>query len=134
MAKYIAPIMKKQNSGSIINMASVVGSVAISNTVIYSSTKSAIIQLTRELALGLGSFNIRVNSISPGRIESPLGDEQANMLGLARIFDDVFIEASCLKRVGQAEEVANTVVFLASDLCPFMTGADLVIDGGTMIM
>jgi NAD(P)-dependent dehydrogenase (short-subunit alcohol dehydrogenase family) len=134
MAKYIAPIMKKQNSGSIINMASVVGSVAISNTVIYSSTKSAIIQLTRELALGLGSFNIRVNSISPGRIESPLGDEQANMLGLAQKFDNVFIEASCLKRVGQAEEVANTVVFLASDLCPFMTGADLVIDGGTMIM
>jgi len=134
MAKYIAPIMKKQKSGSIINMASVIGSVAISNTVIYSSTKSAIIQLTRDLALGLGSFNIRVNSISPGRIESPLADEQANMLGLAEIFNDVFREASCLKRVGQAEEVANTVVFLASDLCPFMTGADLVIDGGTIIM
>ena len=71
MAKYIAPIMKKQNSGSIINMASMLV-YCYSQFVPYSATKGAIIQLTRNLALDLGSFNIRVNSISPGAIDSPL--------------------------------------------------------------
>ncbi len=93
------------------------GLVAIPNTIIYSSSKSAIIQLTRNLALDLGSFNIRVNSISPDRIESPLSDEQAKMLGLTEeILSSICGEASCLKRIGQAQEIANTVVFLASDL------------------
>ncbi len=134
MVKYVAPILKKQKSGSIVNMASTLGLTALPNTIIYSSSKSAIIQLTRNLALDLGSFNIRVNSISAGRIESPLRDEQAKLLGLAAILDNIHIETSCLKRVGQAQEIANTIVFLASDLCPFMTGANLVIDGGSTTM
>jgi NAD(P)-dependent dehydrogenase (short-subunit alcohol dehydrogenase family) len=133
-AKYIAPILKKQKSGSIINVSSTLGLVAIPNTVVYSSCKGAIIQLTRNLAHDLGPFNIRVNSVSPGRIESPVGDEQAKMLGLAEILNNFSKEASCLKRVGQAKEIANTIVFLISDLCPFMTGANLIIDGGMTII
>ncbi|CAF1496589.1 unnamed protein product, partial [Rotaria sordida] len=65
MAKYIAPIFKKQNSGSIVNMGSISGLIASPNWIPYSATKGAIIQLTRNLVLDLGSFNIRVNSVSP---------------------------------------------------------------------
>jgi NAD(P)-dependent dehydrogenase (short-subunit alcohol dehydrogenase family) len=135
MAKYIAPILKKQKSGSIINIASTLGLTAIPNTIIYSSSKGAIIQMTRNLALDLGSSNIRVNSISPGRIDTLLREDQTKMMGLTQEqLNNICTEASCLKRIGQAQEIANAIIFLASDLCPFMTGANLVIDGGSSII
>jgi NAD(P)-dependent dehydrogenase (short-subunit alcohol dehydrogenase family) len=135
MVKYIAPILKKQKSGSIINIASTLGLTAIPNTIIYSSSKGAIIQMTRNLALDLGSFNIRVNSISPGRIDTLLREDQTKMMGLTQEqLNNICTEASCLKRIGQAQEIANAIIFLASDLCPFMTGANLVIDGGSSII
>jgi NAD(P)-dependent dehydrogenase (short-subunit alcohol dehydrogenase family) len=71
MAKHIALVMKKQHSGSIVNMSSVSGLVASPDWIPYSATKGAIIQLTRNLALDLGSFNIRVNSVSPSGVNTP---------------------------------------------------------------
>jgi NAD(P)-dependent dehydrogenase (short-subunit alcohol dehydrogenase family) len=135
MAKYVAPILKKQKNGSIINIASTHGLIALPNSIIYASTKSAIIQMTRNLALDLGSFNIRVNSISPGRIETPLTDELEKMLGVTEEqLNNICKESTCTKQLGQAQEIANMIVFLTSDLCPYMTGANLVIDGGSSII
>ena len=77
MAKHIGSIMKKQNYGSIVNTVSTLGLLDIPDTAPYSATKGAILQSTRNLALDLGSFNIRVNSVSPGSIDSPGRNELA---------------------------------------------------------
>ena len=81
--KYIAPILKKQCGGSIVNFASVAGMIAYAASVPYGTSKGAVIQLTRNLALDLGSFNIRVNSVSPGHIESPAMDRIAKDVGMS---------------------------------------------------
>ncbi|CAF4239757.1 unnamed protein product, partial [Adineta steineri] len=101
-AKHIAPIMKKQNSGSIVNISSTLGLIAIPNSTPYSATKGAIIQLTRNLALDLGSFNIRVNTISPGSIDSPGRTQLAkdNNMTIEEM-NKKCMEGSCLKRIGQ---------------------------------
>jgi NAD(P)-dependent dehydrogenase (short-subunit alcohol dehydrogenase family) len=131
MAKYIAPIMKKQKSGSIVNMASISGLIASSDWVPYSVTKAAIIQLTRNLAVDLGSFNIRVNTVSPSAINTPGIFAIGESRGIAKKELEETFKGKCLKRLCEPEEVGNLFVFLASDLCPFMTGANVVLDGGT---
>ena len=131
MVKHISPILKKQGSGSIVNIASIGGMVALSPSLLYSTSKGAVIQMTRNLALDLGSFNIRVNSVSPRFIDSPTIDRIAKDVGANKAqMEDKAIKNSCLHRMGQAQEIANMMVFLASDLCPFITGANLVVDGG----
>ncbi|UJR34223.1 hypothetical protein I4U23_021629 [Adineta vaga] len=134
VAKHIAPILKKQRNGSIVNMASISGSMASSNWIPYSTTKSAILQLTRNLALDLGSFNIRVNSVSPSGVNTPRTFEIGESRGIDRNILEEAIKGKCLQRTCQPEEIANLFVFLASDLCPFMTGANLPIDGGSSIV
>ncbi|CAF1139759.1 unnamed protein product [Adineta steineri] len=129
-AKHIAPIMKKQNSGSIVNISSTLGLIAIPDSTPYSATKGAIIQLTRNLALDLGSFNIRVNTISPGSIDSPGRTQLAKDSNMTiEEMNEKCMEGSCLKRIGQAQDIANLIIFVISDLCPFMTSANLVVDG-----
>jgi NAD(P)-dependent dehydrogenase (short-subunit alcohol dehydrogenase family) len=134
MAKHIGPIMKKQNYGSIVNMSSVSGLTASPDWVPYSATKGAILQLTRNLALDLGSFNIRVNSVSPSAVNTPTTFAIGESRGISKNELEEALKGKCLKRLCQPEEIANLFVFLASDLCPFMTGANLVVDGGTTIV
>jgi dihydroanticapsin dehydrogenase len=112
-------------------MASMSGSIAQSEFVPYSTTKGAILQMTRNLALDLGPFNIRCNSICPGTIFTPATVTHATHLNIT--VDELIAEESkkqCLKRLGRPEEVANLIVFLASDLCHFATGASFAVDGG----
>jgi NAD(P)-dependent dehydrogenase (short-subunit alcohol dehydrogenase family) len=130
MVKHISPILKKQNNGSIINMSSAAGLVAHSNFLPYSTSKGAIIQMTRNLALDLGSFNIRVNSISPGAIESPTLYRTAAEGGLTKEQFDKEHAGKCIQRLGHPQEIANMTLFLASDLASFITGTNIVIDGG----
>lgn len=134
MVKHIVPFFKKQNSGVIVNFASTMGVIALPNSGPYSASKAAVLQLTRNLAVDLGPFNIRVNSISPSLVNLPSIGEHAQRLGLtADMLRDVCITVSPIKRLVEAAEIANLVVFLASDLCPFMTGTNLVLDGGHTI-
>ena len=128
--KHIVPVMKKNAAGVIVNLASGAGLVAISSFLPYATSKGAIIQLTRNLACDLGPFNIRVNSISPGAIDSPTLDRTAEQNGLTREEFDREHSGKCLRRLGEPQEVANLLVFLLSDLCPFLTGANIVLDGG----
>lgn len=135
MTKYISLWFKKQNRGVIINFASTLGLIAIPNAAPYSASKAAVLQLTRNLAADLGGFNIRVNSISPSLVNLPSIGEHAQRLGLtAQVLTDFSVTGSCIKRLLEASEIANLVVFLASDLCPFMTGTNLVVDGGHSIV
>lgn len=130
VVKHIVPTMKKHMSGVIVNIASGAGLVAIPTFLPYATSKGAIIQLSRNLACDLGPFNIRVNSISPGAIDSPTLDRTAEYNGLTREQFDREHAGKCLGRLGRPEEVANLIVFLLSDLCPFLSGTDLPLDGG----
>lgn len=128
-AQACAKEMVKQKSGAIINVASIamgqvgVGFPALSH---YCASKGGIIGMTETLAQELAPYNIRVNAVSPGAIETPMLDslksDPKTMEGtVARI---------PLHRIGKPEEVSNLVLFLASDLSSYMTGSTVVIDGG----
>jgi len=131
MAKAVVPLMKKQRSGSIIQMASISSWIAQPEFVPYNTSKGAVLQMTRNLALDLGPFNIRCNAICPGTMLTPAVTNYAASLNMTL---DQYVagesKKQCLKRCGQPQEVANLIVFLASDLCHFATGASFLVDGG----
>jgi NAD(P)-dependent dehydrogenase (short-subunit alcohol dehydrogenase family) len=135
LCKYVLPFMKKQKSGSIVNMASVSGHVGQMDHVMYGATKGAIIAMTRALAWELASWNIRVNSISPGSVDTPMlrGDItlESNRTGIP--FDTVKKEREAeqaFKRWADPAEIAAPIYFLASDEASFITGTDLLVDCG----
>lgn len=121
--------MAKQKSGIIINIASVaMGQVGIGfpNSAHYCASKGGIVGMTEALAVELAPYNIRVNAISPGMIETPMIDPIKK--------DPKTMEAMLAKvpmhRVGQPQEVSNLVLFLASDQSSYITGSNIIIDGG----
>jgi len=128
-AQAAAKEMVQRKSGVIINIASVAmgqAGVGFPTLVHYCASKGAIVAMTEALALELAPYNIRVNAISPGAIETPMidplkKDPKAIEGMLARI---------PMHRVGKPEEVSNLVLFLASDKSSYMTGSTVVIDGG----
>lgn len=117
--------------GSIINVASINSFVAWSNDAAYTASKGALLQLTRATALDVASRGVRANAVCPGVIDTPLTraflDEADDPQALAAEYGAV----SPLKRMGTPVEVANCVLFLASDEASFVTGSALVVDGGT---
>ncbi len=129
--KHVMPIMKEAGGGAIVNIASVSSFVAQPAFVPYNSSKGALIQLTRCLALDLAPYNIRVNCVCPGAISTQAAEQHRVFAGLEREeFQKLAADASFLKRVGQPKEIAYGALFLASDEASFVTGTPLVIDGG----
>jgi NAD(P)-dependent dehydrogenase (short-subunit alcohol dehydrogenase family) len=127
--KHVIPIMIRQGGGSIINNASVAGLVGSFSSP-YSASKGGIIALSKALAIELASDNIRVNCITPGAIETPMLERVIEKQG-----DPVQIRRERMKgypmgRFGSPEEIAHTVLFLASDESSFITGSVVTIDGG----
>jgi 3-oxoacyl-[acyl-carrier protein] reductase len=118
--------MLKQKSGSIINLSSVVGVKGNAGQSNYSSSKAAIIGFTKSVALELGSRNIRCNAIAPGFIET----EMTRALQQDQINE--WVENIPLKRSGKAEDVANTSLFLASDMSSYITGQVMNVCGGML--
>ena len=133
--KYAAPIMRDQQSGSIISTASVAALRGGMGPHVYSALKAAVIGLTQSVALELAPFSIRVNAICPGGIMTPifLGDRKlksgANE-SLEQVLRPVFSEIQPIPRAGEPLDIANTALFLASDESSFITGQSLVVDGG----
>ncbi len=135
MAHFGIPEMKKRGGGNIIILASVQGYACQRGVVAYATTKGAVQAMTRALALDHAADNIRVNSISPGSILTPMLERSAAHFapglpseeGIQR-----FGDAQPLKRVGTPEEVAELAAFLASDKASFCTGGDYKIDGGLL--
>ncbi|MDK2812216.1 MAG: cyclopentanol dehydrogenase [Petrotoga sp.] len=124
--KYVLPAMKKAGKGSIINISSVAGIIGTGMAVAYHASKGASRLLTKTVAVELAKYNIRVNSVHPGVIRTDmtkdiLEDEQTAKQ---------FLGVTPLGRAADPEEVANGALFLASDESSYMTGSELVIDGG----
>jgi NAD(P)-dependent dehydrogenase (short-subunit alcohol dehydrogenase family) len=118
--------------GSIVNMASINSFVAWENDAPYTATKGALMQFTRGLALDLAAKQIRANCVCPGVIDTPL---TVSFLERASNPDELRAEYEAvapLRRMGTAREIANCVLFLASDEASFVTGTSLVADGGTI--
>ncbi len=131
MAKYTVPQMKKNGGGSIINFSSVSGFVGQSNFATYNATKFAIRGLTKCWAQDLAPFNIRVNTLCPGYIYTKAFVDSCEKLGLN--IEEENKRASdmhLLNRQGKPEEVAAAAAFLASEDASFITGSDLLVDGG----
>ncbi|HMD17521.1 MAG TPA: SDR family oxidoreductase [Terriglobales bacterium] len=129
------PEMKKRGGGSIINLASVQGYACQRGVAAYAASKGAIHSLTRALALDHAADNIRVNSISPGSIRTPMLARSAAHFAPDLPTEDVFARfgaAHPLRRIGTPEEVAELAAFLASDKAGFCTGADYLVDGGLL--
>ena len=118
----VAPVMKTQKSGSIINISSIAGLQASARALAYSATKWAVRGMSKSAAVDLGPHGIRVNSVHPGFIDTKMLDE----FGAAR--DDLVSEVP-LGRMADAEEVARLVLFLASDDSAYCTGHEFVVDG-----
>jgi 3alpha(or 20beta)-hydroxysteroid dehydrogenase len=123
MRAVIAP-MKNAGAGSIINISSVAGLRGTSTIFAYGATKWAVRGMTKSAALELARYRIRVNCICPGLIDTPiLGTNPASM-------NDAILKTVPMRRMGQPEEIADAVLFLASSQSSFVTGADFAIDGG----
>lgn len=127
---------KSKTLKSIVNVASISGMIAQKNYLIYNTMKSAVINMTRCLALELGSRNIRCNSVSPGTVWTTKNEYYISLShGIDRAKADLHPEfggGTILKRVSEPSEIAKPIVFLLSDNSSYITGENLVIDGGRM--
>ena len=126
-----AAIPHLPDGASIVNMASINSFVAWENDAAYTATKGAVLQFTRALALELATRQVRVNAVCPGVIDTPLTDAFLERAEDSEALRAEYAAASPLKRMGTAREVANCVLFLASDESSFVTGSALVVDGAT---
>jgi NAD(P)-dependent dehydrogenase (short-subunit alcohol dehydrogenase family) len=133
--KYALPIMKRRNRGSIVNLGSVSGHVGQTEHAIYGATKGAIIAFTRAVAWEVSKYGIRVNSVSPGSVDTPMlrSDIQLESTRTGKPFDEVKRQREseqAFNRWAEPEEIAEAIFFLASDAASFITGTDLLVDCG----
>jgi len=119
------PVMLKNGGGAIVNTSSVAGHVGLAQVSIYIASKHAVEGLTKSVALEFAKQNIRINAIAPGVIATEMFDRFAS-----DEFRDQIVSIVPVARVGAAEEIADAVLYLASDAAKFTTGTSLVVDGG----
>lgn len=135
LAHFGIPEMRKRGGGAIVNISSVQGRACQKGVAAYATSKGALHSLTRALALDHAADHIRVNSISPGSIRTPMLTRSAAHFGADLPLEAVlqrFGAAHPLERIGTPEEVAELAAFLLSDKAGFCTGADYLIDGGLL--
>jgi len=128
LSQLVARIMREHGGGNIINTSSV-GGIQASDLAIYSVSKAALIMLTECMAKEWGQYNIRVNAIAPGVIKTRLSEQlwKEPEVGKAAV------NSCALLRLGEPEDVASVVLFLASDASSYVTGETIVIDGGALV-
>jgi len=135
MSKYAIPQMKKQGRGVIVNLGSVAGHVGQVDHAVYCGTKGAVIAMTRAMAIELAPHNIRVNSVSPGSVDTPMlrGDIRQEAIMHKEDPEKLIEERTkegVLGRWATPEEIAPVILYLASDDSSYVTGADMLVDGG----
>ena len=125
LTRKISKIMKKNQSGKILNIASIFSAISKEKRASYSATKWGIIGLTKAIALDLAPYNILVNAVSPGFVDTELTRKVLGEKGIKKIKDTI-----PQKRLANVEEIANTVLFLVSDYNTYINGQNIIIDGG----
>lgn len=123
--RYEIEQMMKNGGGSIVNIASIHGSVAAPNSPAYTASKHGVVGLTKNIASEYGEKNIRCNAVGPGYIETPLLTDHLNKDMMKAVADK-----STMKRLGTPQEIAELVLFLSSDKSSFTTGSYVIADGG----
>lgn len=126
MSRWVIPHMTSAGGGSIIHIASQLGTVGTPGRVAYCSTKGALITMAKAMAADHAAQGIRVNTLSPGAVET----ERMLRFGSMEKAREILGPKHLLNRLGQPEEIAAAALFLASDASSFMTGSDLRVDGG----
>ena len=125
-SRAVVPFMKKNGSGKIINLASTLGLVGLANRTPYASSKGAVVQMTRALALELAPFNINVNAICPG----PFLTDMNLPIAETEEGKKFVVGATALGRWAKLQEIQGAAIFLASDAASYMVGSMLTVDGG----
>jgi NAD(P)-dependent dehydrogenase (short-subunit alcohol dehydrogenase family) len=129
--KYAIPQMVRQGKGAIVNTASIAGLRGFANWTTYCASKGGVVQLTKALAMEVARMNVRVNAVCPGIIDTGMLDQAVAMQGVGKAELAATIgESHPMGRIGQPEEVAAAILFLASDEASFITGVPLSVDGG----
>ena len=128
--RHCGPVMAAKGGGSVINLSSILGKVGLPGAAAYCASKGGVVLLTKAAALEWAPLNIRVNSVHPGFIDTPMVSGALHAAENGNEMRDMLIAAHPMARFGVPREIADAVVFLASDESSFMTGAELVVDGG----
>ena len=130
-AKYAIPLMRERGGGSIIFCSSVLNMIGFPQCVVYSATKAGQVSAARTLAVEVGKYNIRVNTVSPGTINTPMLERDIVDMNADQVneYTKKLCNANALGRIGEPEEVGNAVVWLSSEEASYITGANLYIDG-----
>ncbi|MGO4588845.1 SDR family NAD(P)-dependent oxidoreductase [Paenarthrobacter sp. 2TAF44] len=122
----VVPSMRRAGGGSIINISSILGYIGDGEYFAYNATKGALRLMTRSAAVKLAPDNIRVNTVCPGMVRTPMNE--------AEVDADSYVAATPMKRMADPAEISNAVLFLASGESSFVTGTDLVVDGGYLAL
>ena len=134
MSKFAVPILIKAGGGSIVNIGSIAGFLGFKSLGGYGASKSAMVQFTRNMASEFAEYKIRVNSINPGVVDTPMMEASARALAPPgvdwREVTKMFVERQLIKRPSTPAEIAYAVLFFVDDEAGFITGADLMVDGG----
>lgn len=123
--KYVLPSMKKAENGSIVNISSIAGIVGGENNLAYTASKFAVRGMTKAAAAEFAQFGIRVNSVHPGVIRTPMTEQE----GVKELVQEMAKDIP-MKRIAEPEEITNLVLYLASDESSYSTGTEFVADGG----
>ena len=126
VSRAFAAGMNARGTGALVHVASISGTHAQANSGAYSASKAALIVMSQQLALELGSQGIRSNTVSPGMVRTPMTEQYYKAPGVAERRD----RAVPIGRVAAPDDIADVVVFLASDRARYVTGADIIVDGG----
>lgn len=130
-SRYAAERMKEAGGGAIVIVSSISGMIADPDYATYSTSKAALLMLARSLAIDFGSWNVRVNAISPGAVDTPSLKRQLIQEKLTQEqFEAIISGRQCLSMLIQPEDIAHPILFLASDDARAVTGANLVVDAG----
>jgi NAD(P)-dependent dehydrogenase (short-subunit alcohol dehydrogenase family) len=132
ISRFAIPAMIASGGGSVINISSVGGLVAVKEYSAYGASKAAILQLTKSMCADYAEHNIRVNCLCPGPIDTPLLQRACEKLGgeHPEAIRNLYASFTIMKRLGLPQEVANAALFLASDEASYITGVALPVDGG----